>query len=442
MLRAPALKELSPAPPFTTVHALTNPALLALLALVVAIALSMTTRVNVGLLAVALAWAIGVYAADMKVETVIAGFPSNLFITLAGVTFLFAIAKSNGTLDLLARRAARLLRGNAGLLPILFFALACVLSTIGPGAIASVALVAPIAMPTGMQAGVPNLLSAIMVATGANAGNLSPISAVGAMANGLMARIGLPGQEGKVWAANFLAHLLVAIVAYLLFGGLRLLRAGRSAGADVSMPRFERRHWVTIGVTAVWMVAATAWRVHVGLAAFAAGTLLVLARAADERDVIPRIPLDIIFMVTGVTMLVAVLETTGGMDLFTGMIARVASPSTLNALIAFVTGIISTYSSTSGVVLPAFLPMVPGLVRQVGGGDPLAVALSINVGSALVDVSPLSTLGALCVATVVDPVVARDLFRKMLIWGLSMAVAGAVVCGLLAGWFARLGGGR
>ena len=102
------------------------------------------------------------------------------------------------------------------------------------------------------------------------------------------------------------------------------------------------------------------------------------------------------------------LETTGGMDLFTGMIARVASPATINGVIAFVTGVISTYSSTSGVVLPAFVPMVPGLVRQVGGGDPLAVTLSINVGSALVDVSPLSTLGALCVATVVDPVAARD----------------------------------
>jgi di/tricarboxylate transporter len=186
------------------------------------------------------------------------------------------------------------------------------------------------------------------------------------------------------------------------------------------------------------MLATIILRVNVGLAAFAAGTLLILAGVAEERDVIPRIPLDIIFMVTGVTMLIGVLEATGGMDLFTGLIARVAGVSTLNAVIAFVTGVISTYSSTSGVVLPAFLPMVPGLVRQVGGGDPLAVALSINVGSALVDVSPLSTLGALCVATVIDRLAARDLFRRLMIWGLSMAVVGAVLCGLLAGPFARL----
>ena len=413
-------------------------AALALLALLAAIGLSMTTRVNVGLLAIALAWAIGVYAAHMKLEAVIAGFPASLFLTLAGVTFLFAIAKSNGTLDLLAHRAARLVRGNAGLLPLVFFALACALSTVGPGAVASVALIAPIAMPIGAQAGVPNLLSAIMVGTGANAGNLSPISAVGAMVDGLMVKIGLPGHEWKVWAANFVAHLLVAIVAYVMFGGVRLVRAGRAVVTEVAAVRLERRHWLTIAVTVAWMLAVIVWRVHVGLAAFAAGTLLVLASAAEERDVIPRIPLDIIFMVTGVTMLIGVLEATGGMELFTGMVARVASPATLNPVIAFVTGVISTYSSTSGVVLPAFLPMVPGLVRQVGGGDPLGVALSINVGSALVDVSPLSTLGALCVAAVADRTAARDLFRKLMIWGLSMALVGALLAAVLADPLARL----
>jgi hypothetical protein len=138
-------------------------------------------------------------------------------------------------------------------------------------------------------------------------------------------------------------------------------------------------------------------------------------------------------------MLIALLETTGGMTLVTGLIARLASPATINGVIAFVTGAISTYSSTSGVVLPAFIPMVPGLVEQVGGGDPLAVAISINVGSALVDVSPLSTLGALCVAAVADRPSARRLFNQLLVWGFSMTIVGAVLCQLLAGVVAGRG---
>ncbi len=66
------------------------------------------------------------------------------------------------------------------------------------------------------------------------------------------------------------------------------------------------------------------------------------------------------------------------------------------------------------------------------------VALSINMGSSLVDVSPLSTLGALCVASVANPDDARDLFRKLLLWGLSMTAVGALLCQVFAGAFARL----
>ena len=104
---------------------------------------------------------------------------------------------------------------------------------------------------------------------------------------------------------------------------------------------------------------------------------------------------------------------------------------------AFVTGTISTYSSTSGVVLPTFLPTVPGVIERLGGGDPVALSLSINVGSSLVDVSPLSTLGALCVATIPDGPKAKTLFRNLMIWGVSMSVVGALFSQLFAGVIAR-----
>jgi hypothetical protein len=119
------------------------------------------------------------------------------------------------------------------------------------------------------------------------------------------------------------------------------------------------------------------------------------------------------------------------------LLARISSPTSINGVIAFITGAISLYSSTSGVVLPAFLPTAPKLVAQLGGGDPLAIALSINVGSALVDVSPLSTLGALCVAAVGDANVAPVLFRQLLLWGFAMTVVGAVFCQFLVGMIAR-----
>jgi di/tricarboxylate transporter len=176
-----------------------SPALASLLALVAAIVLSMTSRLNVGLLAIALAWLIGSFVAGLRPDAVMAGFPVSLFLTLAGVTLLFAVADTNGTLERLARHAVQLARGSARVLPLLFFAIACATSTVGPGAIASVALVVPLAMPIGRRAGVPALLTALMVANGANAGNLSPISSVGVIAHTKMTQAGLDGHQGVVW---------------------------------------------------------------------------------------------------------------------------------------------------------------------------------------------------------------------------------------------------
>lgn len=419
-----------------------NPALASLLALLVALILSMATRINVGIVAAALAWLVGVYVAGFKPEAVLAGFPGSLFITLTGVTLLFACAEINGTLQALALRAAGLLRGRRQLLPLLFFFIAFAISTIGPGAIASVALIIPLAVTIGAQARVPHLLTALMVANGANAGNLSPVSAVGVIANTKMAEAGLGGHAWKVWMANLSAHVLVATIAYLLFGGKRLAATKTEALAapmvEVEATPLTRRQIVTIIVIGVWIAGALLAKLNLGLSAFAAVTLLIAWRGADETLAFKHVPWNVIVMVTGVSLLVALLEQTGGMALFTTLLARLATPATINGVIAFITGAISTYSSTSGVVLPAFLPTAPQLVAQLGGGDPLAIALSINVGSSLVDVSPLSTLGALCTAAVSDALAAQRLFGQLLVWGLAMTIVGAIFCQLLCGLIARL----
>ena len=174
-----------------------NPAILSLIALLIAIALSMATKLNVGVAAMAFAWLIGTFAAGWKAEQVAAGFPSSLFLTLTGVTLLFALAETNGTLDRLAHRAVGLARGQARLLPVLLFAVAFALSSVGPGAIIAVALLIPMAMAAATRAGVPRFLTALAVANGANAGNLSPISAIGIIANTKMAEAGMGGHGAK-----------------------------------------------------------------------------------------------------------------------------------------------------------------------------------------------------------------------------------------------------
>ena len=109
------------------------------------------------------------------------------------------------------------------------------------------------------------------------------------------------------------------------------------------------------------------------------------------------------------------------------VMSSVAGPVSINFWVSFVPAVISAYSSSSGVVMPMFLPMTPGLV-ELTGGDPIAIITSINVGSHLVDTSPLSTLGALCIASAGDNEDKAVLFRKLLIWGLSMSIVSGAVC--------------
>jgi len=411
-----------------------SPATASVVALLIAIVVSCTSRINVGLLAIPLAWAVGVYG-GRPADAVLGGFPSALFVTLAGVTALFSLSEANGSIAGLAHRMLAVARGRHYLVAPIIFSIACLVATIGPGAIVSVAIVAPVAMAIGRRAGLSPFLTSLMVANGANAGNLSPLSAVGIIANTRMAAAGLGGHEWKVFAANFLAHVAVGAAAFML-----LYRRHERASVDLPHDEgpFTSAQGITIAVVAMWVVGVVVFALPIGLSAFAAAAAVIVLRAADEPTAIKRMPWSAIVMVCGMTMLVTLVEKSGGMDVFTALLAKLARPSTLNGVIAFVTGVISTYSSTSAVVLPTFLPTVPGLVQRVGGGDPLAVALSINVGASLVDVSPLSTLGALCVATIPEPDISRDLFRQLLVWGLSMSLVGALLCQLLAGLFARL----
>ncbi len=413
-----------------------NPAVLSLVALLLVIAGSLTSRINVGVLAVALAWPIAIFVAGWKVEALMATFPSTLFLTLLGVTVLFGVAQANGTMESVTHALVRLMHGRAGAMPPLFFALACVVSTAGPGAIATTALLAPLAMGIAVRAGVPVLLAALMIGNGANAGNLSPISAVGVIVQTLMAKSGLAGHSWNVWAANFAAHALAAIAAWLLFGGPALLRTERAVTTETTAP-LTSKHWMTLAVLVLWIASVVIFKVNPGLSAFAAASVLILSGLGEDARSLAQVPWAVILMVSGVSVLIGVLEKTGGMDLFTTLLSRIATPGTVNGAIAGITGLISTYSSTSGVVYPAFIPAVPGLVQKLGGGDALQVTLSINVGAAIVDVSPLSTIGALCIAALPQGQNAKILFRQLLLWGFSMTLAGALFCQLFIGVFAR-----
>jgi di/tricarboxylate transporter len=428
-------------------------AVISLSALILALALSSISSINVGFLAIVMAWLVGVYAGGMTVDQVIAGFPVSLFLTLVGLTLLFSMAQVNGTLDRITHRAVSGTGGPAGVIPFVFFALTSVLAAIGPGHIAACALMAPLGMAAAGRYGIPPFLMAIMIANGASSGSLSPISPTGIVVEGITTKdLGLGDVRWQIYFNNLIAHLVIAWTAYLALGGWRLLRrpsasAGQDAVGrplpgrqdDVGRPFMGRqdaaaamdwKQWLTCAVIVALVASVIFLKLNVGLAAFAGAVILTFTRAADETAAVKVMPWGVIMMVSGVTLLVTMVDKNGGMALFADFLSKLATPATVTAVAAFFSGVISIYSSTIGVVLPALLPTVDDLIKNIGGGDPLGVVSSMIVGGHLVDVSPLSTLGALCLAAAPPGTNERKLFTQLLAWGVSMTVVAAVVCWL------------
>ncbi len=405
-------------------------------ALVLAITLSCTTTINVGVLSLALALLVGVALADMSPAQVLDGFPVDLFITLLGVTLLFAIAEVNGTLARLTERAVRLCRGHAGALPVMFFVVGFIVATIGAGATPASALLAPPAMAVAARAGVPPLLMAIMAGNGALAGTLSPFAPTGVVAHSNMDAIGLGGYEWWTFTYNALAHALVGFGGFFLLGGWKLFRRGAARADAAELAKTEAMqpaHWITVAGIAALIVAVAGFDLNVGMVAIIIASVLILLRTVDESKAIARTPWGVIVMVSGVTVLIALLRETEGLALITAGIANLSTPTTIEPIVGFGVGLVSVYSSTSGVVLPAFLPMVPDLAMRLGGLDPLPIAWSMNVAASLVDLSSLSTGGALFIAGAAGFADTRKLFNQLLAWGMSMTLVGAVLCYALFG---------
>ena len=409
---------------------------LSLIALAVAVVVGIVRNVNVGPLSIAIALVIGYYIGGVKIKELIAGYPVNVFLMLAGITYLFAIANINGTLAKLTSFAVKDVGGNVALLPIVLFLVAFALSSLGPGAITICAMMAAPCMLLASRAKIPAFLMAVMVANGTQAGNMSPIAVAGVIVKGLAQKMNLPDWSFILWMNSLVYFFVIGICAYFLFGGLKLWKRRGPEDAFVmekaDTEPFNRQQYLTLGAIAVMVIGVIFFKVDIGFFGFLLGTVLILFKAADEEKVFKAMPWGAIMMVTGVTVLISLMSKIGGMALFADLMAKQSTPGTVTLVAGFWSGLVSAYASTIGVILPAFVPMAPDLLAKIGApaSDLLALLSSIILCGHVTDVSPLSTLGAIFIANAAEDQDKKKLFRNMLIWGLAMSPVGAVVC-----WF-------
>jgi di/tricarboxylate transporter len=439
---------------------------MSLLALAIVVILSCINEdLNVGFLSIAFAIVVGGIWVGMNAAKVMNAFPLGLFMILVGVTFLFALASTNGTMEKLATYALRACGGQTAWLPLITYLLVTLLTTIGPGNIAATALVAPVAMAIAARVGLSAFLMTLLVVGAANGAAFSPFTPTGIISNGLIAKMApqLPGLleswtlDQLAWKIHFNAECCQGIVnigGFLIMGGWSWIQQKRSLAIDIDelapKPRpFTAHQWYTIlaillliilviapslpGARGVFTREALNLLTNVGSVAFVLAAILMLLKAGDSKAAVQAMPWSVIMLVCGVTVLIDVMDRAGGLGAMVKMIGATSGPMTITFWLGLWTGVISAYSSSSGVVMPMFLPLVPGLAKEVSGADVVAMISSINIGSHLVDTSPLSTLGALCIACAGAHEDKQRLFRSLLIWGLSMSLVGALACLVLFG---------
>jgi Na+/H+ antiporter NhaD/arsenite permease-like protein len=400
--------------------------------LVVIVASCIMPKLNPGLLALIAALIIGQQVADMSTKVVLSGFPSDLFLLLLVVCLVFGMAQANGTLELLTQKLVQLIHGRLLLLPILFFLASFLLSAIGPGNIAAVALLASVAMSMAANYRLSFLLMAIMICTGANAGAFSPVAPTGIVASGLMQAIGLTESNlsGVVFVSAALLQAITAAAAYVIFLIRRSRRKVSNLAATTQLQETKliiatKIHYFTLFIIGAMILAVTVFEAPLVLAALIAAMVMVLVQLGDTEEVLKEMPWSTMLMVCGIAVLIGLMEKTGGLDLATTIIATITKSHFINAALAGITGIISAFSSSSGVVMPAFIPLIPGLAAKMGITELVNMVIAVSVGSHMVDVSPLSTLGALALAAIPIQAQRKRVFRGLLVWGMSMALVGA-----------------
>lgn len=410
--------------------------LLTLLALVLAIFIGFKRKVNTGLVSILFAFVLGIYILKMPARTVISGFPTSLAITLMGMTFLFAVAKVNGTLTVLAEKVSSMAKGNIKLLPIIFFIMSAAVAAVGPGPVVTTALMAPLALSIADKEDMPPVLMACAVISGSLAGGLSPLSPSGIIADTLAAKIGVTNYM-PIFFCVMIASTLQGIAFYLFFGGLKLKNKSLNI-ADTASVSFDSAQKATLAVITLVVVGILFFKTDIGLAAFAGGTLLLLVYPKLQKEAVANISWDTILLIGGVAMLINVIEKAGGIKALIDFFSSIMTPALSTSVMAVIAGLMSTVSSASGVVMPTLIPTSAGIAQNMGSSVSAAsIVAAIVVGAHAVTYSPFSTLGALSLAAAGEKADKGKLFLQLIMLEIAN-VAFAAILGVL-GFYALAG---
>ncbi len=408
---------------------------LAIAIFVAVFAIATLRNIHLGVLMLPAAVAVGVWLAGMPVRDILAGFPINILVLIAGVTYFFGIAQGNGTVDKAIHKLLGAVGDRRALLPFVFFLITAGVASMGSSQAGYVMI--PLAMAAARRSAVDPMLMGIALNSGMSTGGFAPTSLFGIVTVTTARQAGIDLNPLTLLGAAFISNLTLLFVAAWMFPGASSASAPRDpateAAATAAHAPFASYQIVTL-VCIVGLILSVVtgfslgFQPDLGIIAFGLGALLALIWPKAGAEGIRRIDWSTIFMVGGIVTFVGVLQRLDAVNLMGHAAMNVGTPLMAAFVICMIAGLVSAFASTAGI-LAALVPMAVPLATS-GGVAGWALMCAMGVCASIVDASPFSTTGALIIASAAES--ERFRLKSLLMrWGLSMVIIGPAVAVLV-----------
>ena len=372
---------------------------LSLILFIVVIALAFFRKNNIGVLALAVG-VVAVRLFGMNDRALIGAVNVSLFVTLVGITLLFAVITSTGALELLARKIIARAGKRTWMIPIRIYLAGFTIVAVGPGGVPALAIIPPLAAAIAVEVGYNPLMLSLIGICGMTSGRFSPITPEGTIILSAVAKAGYTGNvTPAIWVNAVLYNLILAVVIYIAFKGYKI-KATPDAGVKQA-EKFSGKQIVALLSILVMLFLIVYAKVNLGLAALSVAAVLLVFHVADDSKCIKAIPWNTIILVLGVGALLSIVAQAGGIALLSDGLSKIMSNSTATPLMSLSAGLLSLVSSALGVVYPTMMPMCIDIAKQIGGVNPAALMSAVAAAGAASGISPMSTGGALIIAAIV-----------------------------------------
>lgn len=408
--------------------------MLPIVGLVAIFVLGTLRAINLGILSLAATFIVGTLLTRESLAQMYRGFPVDLLVLLVGVTYLFGVAASNGTIERMVAAAAARVRGRRALIPWVVFVLAAAPTMAGALGSAAAAMLAPIALRLAERCSLDRRMIGLMVLHGSACGNFSPLNALGAIVLQGAARSGLEVSAAAVFLANVGYNVVLGAAVFVWFGGLHL------GNREVPQPQTEAEvpqtvaasagaaHGFTIAALVLVAVLALVFGLSIGFVALLAAAALHVLFPQSSRGAERRIPWDVVLLVCGIVTYVSALQRAGTVEAIGAGIVALDAPLLSALLICVVAAVTSAFASSAGILGVMILLAAPFMAQGAVNVTGLVIALAIS--ATVVDSSPFSTAGALVVANAAESERAV-VYRGLLAWAAVMVITAPLATWLL-----------